>query len=94
MNGPNDTSDAFDSDSAPYEEELDPAIAQAVKSDPENADELDIAGTTPDPAVIESQSTIDEAHKSGLYTKATDEKPMVPLNVAEEVEKAEKNRQE
>lgn len=54
---------------------------------PAEADELGVSGTTPDPE--SDDNMLDNAQDVGLYTDSNEEEP-VELNIADQIEKAEK----
>lgn len=60
------------------------------KSTPEVFDEQSALGSMPDPEEVNEKDTLETAQEMGLYTKADEEHP-VPLGIAEEVNKAEKD---
>ncbi len=70
-------------------------IVEALSEDnikvptPEDEDEQDFDGTMPNVEGVEGEDTLDRAHRSGLYENSDEEHP-APLNIAGEIETAEK----
>lgn len=64
---------------------------QSALDQDENTGEQSISGATPDPE--SDDNVLDAAKEAGLYEKADEEHPQ-ELNIAEEIEEAEKAHQE